>query len=175
MTIRTNLLFLSNELLSPSRHRELNIPFEFISYAILEAKMYKYFRSERTFNTRVTRDWGNSMVYGALFLLRDFDFYIRLIDAYHTCSLTTLRRNHIKDMQHRVKERVTPIYFNSIAILAQLKYSEGETVHAHAYVANPNHPTIYQRTTTHDSYRIIDGIDKSPFLQLYKQTKGMSE
>ena len=141
---------------------------EFISFAMVEAKMYTQFRSKGTFITNITRDWGNSVVYGGLFLLHDFDFYIRLVDAYNNCSLTTLRKNHKNDMQHRIVQEVVPIKFKNLDELERLKYQEREPLKAHMYVGNPNHPKIDKRTKSFISYRIIDGVDKEYFLQLYK-------
>ncbi len=103
--------------------------------------------------------WGNNVIYGAIYSLRDAPFYIRILDAYQLCSLATLKRNHINDMHHRIQVGAVPISFDSIDELERVKYKEREGVVVQTYVGNPNHPKINQRLNKTNSYRVIDGMD----------------
>lgn len=165
----SNLIFLYNELQSPNRQRDLRIPLEFICFGIAEGRMYSHFRNQSTFvvPNNALRAWGNTVVYGGLFLCKDFFFYQRLLDAYHVCSLSTMMRNHEQDIHHRIITTITSIHFASLSDLASLKYREGQRVEAHMYIGNLNHPKIKQRLTQNASYRIISGIDKEHFTQLF--------
>lgn len=167
----SKLVFISNELQSPLVQRELRIPLQFISFAYIEAKMYKHFRNESSFTLpmKTSRRWGNYNVYGALFHVEDFDFYIRLLDAYHTCSISALLTNHKNDIHHRVKTNATPIYFNTLDDMGRLKYREKEPILSHVYVGNQNHGKIKRRLNSTVSYRIIEGVDKKHFQELYKE------
>jgi hypothetical protein len=111
--------------------------------------------------------WGNEMIYGALFLCKDFDFYARIFDAYHACSMSTLLRNHDLDLHHRMHVHVTPIYFKSLDELSRLKYREGEPVYVQTYLGNPKHPKIANRLNSTVSYRITDGIDTENYKKLF--------
>lgn len=166
-----NLLFLTNEIMNPVRQCELCIPLTFINFGIIKGKMYTHYRSNSTFViTNVEKSYGNEVVYGGLFLCKDFDYYSRILDAYHVCSMSTLFYNHIKDIHHREKVQVTTIKFNSLTDLAILKYQEITQVEAETYVGNLNHPNILKRILcTNHTYRIADGIDVNNFKELHRE------
>lgn len=166
-----NLIFLSDRLMSPVTQRLLNIPLEFITFAHIEGKMYTLPQNKGTFVLRGDRPWGNSVVYGALYLLQDFNFHIRTLDGMSLCSLSALRRNHDLDMLHRVELDAIPIHFDSINELERLLYTEGDAIRASAYIGNVKHPKIKQRVANHrnGNHRILDGVDKDSFLQLHRE------
>lgn len=165
------LIFLSDKLISPVTQRLLRIPLHFISFAHIEGKLYTLPFKKGTFVTQTENAWGNSVVYGALFLLQDFDFHIRTLDSMSLCSLSALRRNHALDLQHRIKVKCTPIKFDSIEKLERLLYQEAEPLEVQAYIGNPNHPKIKQRVANHraGNHRILDGINVDSFLQLHRE------
>jgi len=164
------LIFLSNKLQNPSEYKFLNLPLEFIAFGITEGKMYSHFRNRGVFvapaDTRVR--WGNSVVYGGLFHVPDVEFYLRILDAYHENSMSSLGKNHYYDTHHRHLYNVTPIYFNTLDELARLQYKEGRGTPAHLYMGNLQHPKIARRVNeTKKSYRIVSGIDVQNFTKLF--------
>lgn len=163
------LIFLSNELQNPHQQREMHLPLEFITFGITEGRMYKHFRNQSNFivPNDTLRHWGNEVIYGGLFLCKDFDFYAALFDAYHVCSLSRLSRNHNLDIHHRIEVDVKPIYFKTLDDLSRLKYKEGESVKAQTYMGNIKHNKISQRLNKTVSYRITSGIDAENFKQLF--------
>jgi len=172
MKNRSNLFFLYNELMNPVVYHELmHLPFEFICFGTTDGRMYDHYYNHSTFIVPLGKQkkWGNSKVYGALFLCKEFEFYADLLDAYNACSLTKLRRNHIKDIHHRERVDVTPIYFDTLDDLSRLKYTEGVPLSATTYIGNVNHPKINQRFVTEKNYRIVDGIDKKNFTKLFRR------
>lgn len=153
--------------------RDMRIPLEFITFAFVEAKMYKHFKNDSVFLLQPdNRKWGNNVVYGALYTLRDFEFYIRNLDAFHICSLSTLRTNHIKDIHHRVITSATPINFASLNNFSRLLYKEGSPIDVQTYVGNPNHPKIQQRLNKTISYRLTDGVDIENFKKTWEEQHG---
>lgn len=172
MNSPTPLIFLTNCLLNPLHYKKLNLPLEFIAFGITEGKMYKHFRNTGTFIMPVnnSKRWGNSVVYGGIFFCPDVDFYLRILDAYHLCSLSTLGKNHIRDLHHRIISHIIPIYFNTLEELSKLQYKEGDKLPTHTYVGNVKHPKIAKRMyKPFVSYRIKDGIDVKHFKNLYKE------
>lgn len=166
-----NLLFMYNELLDPNIYNKMKLPFEFISYGIIDGKMYRHLGNESVFILpyNYQKIWGNTKIYGGLFFCRDIDFYISILDAYHICFKDKLKRNHVNDMYHRHIVNVTPIFFNDLDELARLKYREGtSTIKANVYFGNPKHPKIKSRINKTQSYRIIDGIDAKHFKNLFR-------
>lgn len=165
------LIFLSDKLIEPATQRLLNIPLHFITFAHIDGMLFNLPRNTGTFVSREGNPHGNNVVYGALFLLQDFGFHIRTLDSMSLCSLSTLRRNHSLDTQHRVTVQATPISFSSIDELERLLYVEGEPINVHTYIGNLNHPKINHRVANRNRryYRITDGINADSFLQLYRE------
>ncbi|TCX53799.1 hypothetical protein [Dehalobacter sp. 14DCB1] len=164
-----NLLFLTNELMNLELQRSMHLPLNFVQFGIASGKMYKHYRNQSTFiiSEAFNKRWGNSVVYGGLFHCSDFEFYSRILDAYHVCSMSTLFKNHHQDIHHRVKQQIIPIYFNTLDELARLMYREGEPIDAQVYVGNANHPKITQRIHNLASARLYDGIDVFNFKKLF--------
>ena len=175
MTKSSNLpIFLTSNLLSPIIHRGMKIPLIFASFGVVEGKMYTSYGGKGTFiTTPGTRTWGNEVVYGALFNIRDAKYYLSLLDAYHSCSLSNLHRNHVFDASHRIVAFVRPIYFDTLDELQRLLYREGEPISAYVYYANLNHPKIKQRLSSSASpeYRIVSGIEGKSFTNLFREVK----
>ena len=166
------LLFISDKLLDPD-YRELSrLPVEFVCFAHTDGKMYRI--NGNTVVAKGVGSHGNSVVYGAIFALNDEYYHIRTLDALFNCSLSGLGKNHSLDMQHRRRELVTPIQFNSIDELSRLMYRELEPIEVEMYVANNTHPTIQKRIerTQKFNYRIKDGINKEPFLKQHGRVTG---
>lgn len=135
--------------------------------------MFTHQRSKETFvtNERVknVKRFANDVVYGTVYVLSDFDYYIRNLDAYHMCSLSALRKNHQFDVHHRILTTVTPIYFSTIEELARIKYREGKPIDAHMYIGNIKHPKIRKRIYNIRSYRVIDGVDAKHIKQRIRE------
>lgn len=164
------LIFLSNELLAPNKREKMKLPLTFISFAYVEGKMIKYKDTTMVFSDQ--KKWGNNRVYGALFILDDFEFHIRVLDAMHVCSLSRMYRNHKLDLHHRVLTEVTPIFFDSISQFTRLKYREIEKIKVYAFFGNSHLPKISKRLHGRNSYRIKDGIDKENFKKLLNEREG---
>jgi hypothetical protein len=155
-------------MMSPSWHRRLNVPLQFITFAFVHGKLYHHYKKKSTFVVQSNRrSWGNDVVYGALFLVNDYHFYIRSIDSYFACSKSILQRNHTYDLHHRINTLATPITFSSLDEFSSLKYKEGSEVRCEMYVGNPNQPKINQRLQSRA--RIIDGLDKQHFKELTRE------
>ena len=173
----SNLIFLYNELMNPDVFSSMQIPLEFIAFGITDAKMYSQAFGGGNFIVPLdtNKKWGNDKVYGALYILKDVRFYLGILDAYHACSYDKLRRNHFMDIHHRHEIDVTPIFFNSLDDLSRLKYREGTTIPAVAYMGNIKHPKINLRVSSSQSRRIIDGIDPLNYKKQYMEVLNWKE
>ena len=169
----SKLLFLYDTFINPDMIRNLKLPMHFITFAYTEGKLYTHFRKDGTFLLPhgTTKAWGNRNVYGSIFQLDDFEFYIRVIDAYQRCSLSSLSRNHNNDIMHRLRVPCVPISFNTLDDLGRLRYSEREEHECYTYFGNPKHRKIRQRLVRNPSYRLIDGVDKANFIKLYEEVR----
>lgn len=163
-----NLIFLANKLQNPIIQKEMNLPLDFICFGITNGKLYKYFGNKDCFISQYhnNKEWSNSVVYGSIFLCNDFDFYSRILDSYHLCSLSTLYRNHSYDVQHRIDMLIRPIFFNTLDELASLKYRESEEgITTQMYIANLKNPKVNRRI--HDKNTKRFSIDTENFKSLF--------
>jgi hypothetical protein len=165
----SQLVFLSNSFLDPQFRRNTRIPLEFITFAHIYANLYHNIRNDGVINIIGHKHRGNDVVYGGLFLLDDFSFHIRTLDAFHNCSLSALRRNHRLDPQHRVVVPTTPISFSTIDELERLKYLERPCINAHVYIGNLNHPKIKQQVANTRSQRVPDGLLRDALLNQIRE------
>ena len=155
------LLFISNELLSSAHAELLRVPLVFVSVAHIRAKLYKHFRNQGTFALCGGAEWGNRVVYGAIYAIEEFDFYIRQLDSYHQCSRSLLGENSKFDLHCRYVVQATAITFSTTDELERLQYKERTKLDVYAYLGNREHPRIKQRLNKSTSYRIIDGVDEN--------------
>lgn len=170
--MQTNLVFLYNSMLS--KYKEMNIPLKYICPAKIEAKLYWKYGKKDTFAIPHgnKRTYGSRFVYGAIFSLEDFDFYMRLIDSFLVCSKSILRVNHPKDVFHREILEVTPIKYNSLDDLSKLKYIEREPISCHLHLGNvENHKIKQQITKQIHIPRIECGVDKLHYKNFMEDTK----
>lgn len=175
-----SLLFLHNNLLNSTLRNEMRLPLHFVSFATVEGKMFWSYGKRDTFIVQEKdRAWGNPLIMGAIFHLSDFDYYIRIMDSYHACSLSAIRRNHRNDLHHRQRVLCTPISFASLSDLGRMIYTEKEEQGVSCYFGNPNHPKISVRLRNKKlSYRITEGVDKISFASLYREVsndRGLSK
>ena len=129
-----------------------------------------YRSPEGSFVVKDVGTHGNSVVYGAIYVLNDDYFHIRTLDGLYGCSKSIFGRNHQNDMTHRERAMVTPITFGSIDELNRLMYEELEPMEVEMYVGNKQHPTIKKRIerTQKFNYRIKNGVDEDAFLAEYR-------
>jgi len=161
-------------MLDPVFRRKFKLPLHFISFAIVQGKMYKSFKNKGTIVARneVTKNRYNTVVYGAVYLCNSFDLFSKSIDAYHVCSKSNLTVNHKFDLNHRTEEEVTFIEFDSLEQLARLMYREKKTIKVQTYYANTNNPKILSRITSgQQQFRIRDGISIIPFQKQFAEVK----
>lgn len=137
----------------------------FVCFALIKGSLYSF--PHTSLNVTHKKPFGNSVVYGAVYILHDDFFHIRTLDAYHLCTKEALGKNHKLDHAHRVQGQAFPIMFKSIEDLDRLIYNEESPIDVQLYIANPNHPTTTKRVkrTPGLTYRIYNGICEQAFIQ----------
>lgn len=165
-------MFISSELMNPEKQRLMKLPLNFISFAIVEGKMFKNHGGKGSFTVGLDKVScrNGTVTYGAIFALSDFNFYISVIDAYMNCSKSRLLRNHSMDMNHRKLLPVKPIVFTSLQHLSRLMYNENKPINVHVYMGNIDNAKVNRRINEKKTtYKVKDGIDAINFKKLYKE------
>jgi hypothetical protein len=153
------MLFFVTDRYMPHLIQDKNIIF--ISFAM--ARLTMFTTGTETINVGlVKRFWGNPIVFGALIHLTN-DFLVTKLDIMYGCSLSSLKKNHEYDMNHRVQEVIYPIKFDNLDDFSRLKYDIGEPMNAQVYLFNPNNKRF--KYPLHWSRRIVEGVNKQAFKQ----------
>lgn len=174
-----SLIFLTNLLMTQQKLNDLKIPATFVCFGYVEGMLFKHYsHNQSTFLILESGyRWGNTVVYGALYHIDDYHFYVRQLDGYMRCSLSSINSNHRLDLHHRVKAIVTPIRFNSLDELDLLLYTEDdEQFEVDVYIGNPKHPNVKTKLNRQHSYkesfRVSNGVDALSFIKLYEERNG---
>lgn len=170
-----SLLFFTNHLMTQQKLRDLKIPATFICFGYVEGMLYKHYQHNQS--TFLLLDsgysYGSNVVYGALYHIEDYHFYVRQLDGFMRCSLASISSNHKLDLNHRVKTYITPIRFDSLDALDLLLYTEdNENFEVDVYVANLNHPDIkakLRKRSYKNSNRVGNGVDAKSLIELYEE------
>lgn len=159
--------------MSPKKREELRLPLTFISFAHTSGQLFTTPRRADTFVAKGLRPHGNSVVYGGLYVLEDYHFHIRTIDAMYLCSRSALGQNHSLDTRHRIIDKCTPIQFDTLDELNRLQYKELEEIDVEMYVGNTNHPELTKRILRkrHYNHRIVNGVHEKYFIEEYRGFK----
>lgn len=160
-----SLVFLTNNLQSPSTRRKYLLQAEPIGIGILHAKMYNQ-RGDTFCAETSNKAFGNSVVYGTLYHIKNFEHFKLALDAYHDCSLSLIGREHVLDLQKRVERDIILINPRDTDSLLNLDYMEKTTVKSHVYLANTTHQTISKKINcTNSVYRVQSGLCQSLITQ----------
>lgn len=151
--------------MEPNKRDDLKLPMTFVCFALLKGSLYRF--PHTALNVTHKKPFGNSVVYGAVYIVHDAFFHIRTLDAYHLCTKDALGENHKFDHAHRVSGKVSPIMFKNLQELDRLIYVEDAPIDVQYYVANPKHPTTAERVRRRNgaNYRIYHGIVPHAFQQ----------
>lgn len=117
---------------------KMKIAYAPVGYVMFTGALYVYWNEywALPYSSEIKQHKGFDKVYAKLYVIQD-EFYMKQLDAYHRCSLSMLRKNHIMDLSHRVRVPCIPIAFDDINSFMNLDYEEGDTVQIQTYIANP--------------------------------------
>lgn len=132
----------------------------FVALGMVHGSLYRNRRDTLLIRSG-RRDWGNDMVYGALYELDDAGFYLSILDGMHGCSLSRLHIRHNRDLQHRIVGDIITIKTQSAKHFDRLLYYETGKISAYMYIGNLTHPKIKQiSTNTTRMQRLVSGCNQ---------------
>lgn len=157
------LVFFYDKNLNPLEREKLNMPLRFISFAYIDAALYKMYSK-----TSHIKKWDTyyaaslnikgkkrTKVFGAIYLLEYEYVNIKPLDSFYACSLGVLGKNNLHDLYHRVE--LTAYTINNVTpeqIQVERYLARGEAK-VNVYVANPEHPKFINRINN-NQYKVFD-------------------
>lgn len=164
-------LFLYDKLLT--EYQKYNIPLTFISFGKMEDTCLYWNRKKyvAVSNTFQRKHRMGDVVYGGIFHLDDELFYIRLIDAYYSCSKSRVFENNKYDLLWRFVRNVYPIQFNSLEDFKSYKFKTLEPMQCTVYLGNQFDTKLF-KTVHAGRKKCAFGLDVQSFTNLYERVKG---
>lgn len=144
------------------------LPLTFISFAFIEGKMY---RIENNYLAVQKKHKWEDRLYGAIFLLDNSEYYLRVLDGIMGCSMTSLGNNHRLDFTHRITIQTIPIFFNTITEFAKLLYVEKNPTKCITYIANLENTLIDKKVNNTYRNHVRYGFDRVNFINLLNKYK----
>lgn len=169
------VIFLYDEMLDGEYRKKSKVPLQFISFGFVRGKMFKTSKSKTPSviaiqDGDIVRTWGNNKIYGALFAIPEYEYYIKILDAMYGCSKSRININHNMDYAHRVKTEFTPITFDNLDRFSVLDYTRNTPLEVDAYFANTSKDFINGRVKS-KQYRKGSGVLEHAFKSLYEEVE----
>ena len=161
------LFFLYDKLITNQEQTNSRLPFEFVSFAQLNSKMYWLSdgKRRRVFTVPPKRMTTN-LIYGGLFVLKDYEHNRHKLHSYYNNSMPYTGGTMIEDLYDLVNVRVTPIKFSSLKNIVDNVYVKGEAVECSSFFGNlVNKDVCYCASKP---YHRQKGVDMNNFIRLIK-------
>lgn len=164
------LFFIYDKLMNIEERDKLGFPLPFLTFSYIQPyKTYKDNSNETILAINYNegmRGKNNDKVIGGIYLLDKR--YLRYLDGYYGCSLSTFGVNSKHDRFHRVKIDTKPIEFSSLDNLSRLIYNDKEPIEVFTYLGNIQNKQVYN-IIRQPRYRVNSGLDLANFLNQYKE------
>ena len=173
--MKDSLFFIYDKLMTKDEQKVSNIEMEFISFGLINAKMSRvttrYDPSNKIILKRIfaTPINGIHVVFGGIFLLKNYERDVYKIHTYYDNSMMFLGNTMKEDLYDFVEIAVTPIKFNSIDDIKTCNYKIGNDVMCGTFIGNQANERI-SYNIKQKLYR-MPAMDKESYIQLIKEIK----
>lgn len=165
------LLFIYDKLMTADEQSLINVPLRLVSFAQMQARMYQVNDTKKKRLLAFPKPGvSTKVVYGGLFLLRDFEFHQHKLHSYYYSCTPFTGIEAVEDMFVMKDVTVRPIRFQNLASLAASNYEVGECVSCAAFVGNARNKKI--QNSLKKKYWTAKNIDKGSFIKMVKESQG---
>ena len=161
------LIFLYDELMTKEYQEVLRLPLKLVSLGLINAKLYFYN------DTKIRRKFiipnekqSSSIVFGGLFLLKDYNEYKFHIHSFYN-NEAMLETSFIEDFYVLSRVQVTPIKAKTYEDLLRSNIEYLDRLECEAFIGNLNNKKILH-SITHRHYK-MGAMDTQNFKQLLKE------
>lgn len=175
------IIFLYDSLMNPNTQQLVRIPLHFLSYGYIRAKMYwlNDDKKRRYFAVPLTKQVHcreyNTYIFGALYLMTDYDEYKNALFSFYNSSLEYYNYIQDTDLYVPVICAVTPIEFSSLKDFDVCKYEKFDKLNAMTMMGNQFNDKVRKSIDKGRYYRYNRGIDVPSFLTSLEKHNGRKQ
>lgn len=164
------IIFIYDKLLTQQERDKVHLDLQFISFAQMQGKMYWFTDGKKRWIFAVPQD-TSKVVYGALFLMKDYDLHKHRIHAYYNNSIGSIGKTLIENSFDLFNVKTRPIKFSTLSELLTGRYKIGEAVDCMCFVGNLQNPRM-NFNSSRQRYYGTQRIDKESFITLIEEQNG---
>lgn len=164
------LFFIYDKLLTKKEQKKIHLDLQFISFAQMQGKMYWMTDSKKRWIFAVPQD-TSKVIYGAIFLLKDYDLHKHRIHAYYNNSIGSYGKTLKENTYDLSTVYVRPIKIPSLSSLTTGRYQIGEKIECKCFVGNLQNERM-NFNSNRQRYYGVQRIDKESFLTLVEEQNG---
>lgn len=164
------LFFIYDKLLTKQERDKIHLDLQFISLAQMQGKMYWYTDSKKKWIFAVPQD-TSKVIYGGLFLMKDYDLHKHRIHAYYNNSIGSSGKTFIENTYDLSNVQVRPIKISSLSDLLTGRYKVGDGVDCKCFVGNLQNNRM-NFNSKRQRYYGTQRIDKESFITLIEEQNG---
>lgn len=161
------LIFLYDELMTKEYQEVLRLPLKLVSLGLINAKLYFYNDTKQRRKFIIPNEkQSSSIVFGGLFLLKDYNEYKFHIHSFYN-NEAMLETSFIEDFYVLSRVQVTPIKAKTYKDLLRSNIEYLDRLECEAFIGNLNNKKILH-SITHRHYK-MGAMDTTNFKQLLKE------
>ena len=164
------LIFIYDKLLTSQERKKIHLDLQFISFAQMQGKMYWYTDGKKKWIFAVPKD-TSKLIYGAIFLMKDYDLHKHKIHAYYNNSIGSSGKTFIENTYDYIPATVRPIKLTSLSDLLSGRYKVGDKMECKCFVGNLQNARM-NFNSNRQRYYGKQRIDKESFITLIEEQNG---
>ena len=169
------LIFVYDKLMTAKEQALSSLDLEFIAFGQMRGKLY-FLNDDKKRRIFALPSKGNStkLVYGGIFLLKNYEEKQYKIHAYYNNSIAFTGETFIEDLFDMKEITVTPIKFVNLRQIEKNEYIKGEPVKCNCFIGNLSNYKI-QHSKKRGRYYRIQNVDAESFVQMIKDRSNCNE
>jgi len=162
------LLFIYDDLMTGEEQAMTKIPLVFLSFGQMQGRM-RFINDTKKRRYFVTPNYGRStkVVFGGIFLLKDYEFYEHKLHSYYNNSLPYAGKTMKEDLYDFAVVKARQISMTSLKNLADGRYEVGNVIECFTFVGNQENSRI-QHSMSKRYYKCRN-ICKIPFVKMVEE------
>lgn len=161
------IIFLYDELMTNEYQEIMRLPLTFLSLGLVHGKLYFFNDSKRTRKFIIPKDNSTSIVFGGLFVLKDYEDYKLHLHSFYNSSSALLDKSLKEDNFIFSPLKIYPIKATSYDDLLKSNIEYLEAISCEGFIGNIENEKI-KKSLKYQYYK-LGVMDKENFKTLLKE------